>query len=88
VPDLRARHKEDGWSYDFVVGPSLWENACARRHSSVAFRTKYENRYNHRRTHSSLGYRGPAQFVASCGLTRAGEAFRKEPESVIAFSSG
>jgi hypothetical protein len=36
----------------------------------------------------SLGYRTPAEFVASRALARADEDFTKEPESVIAFSSG
>jgi transposase InsO family protein len=57
-------------------------------HYAVAFRTKCKNHYNHRRTHNSLGYRTPAEFVASRALARADEDFTKEPESVIALSSG
>jgi hypothetical protein len=47
---------------------------------------EYKNHHNHRRPHSSLGPRTPAEFVASCAPARADEDFTKELESVIAFS--
>jgi len=47
---------------------------------------EYRNHYNHRRPHSSLGYRTPAEFAASCEPASVDEDLTKELESVIALS--
>jgi putative transposase len=48
---------------------------------------EYRNHYNHRRPHSALGYRTPAEFAASCEPASAeDEDLTKELESVIALS--
>ena len=47
---------------------------------------EYRNYYNQERPHSALGYRTPAEFVASCEPASTGEVLTKELESVIALS--
>ncbi len=47
---------------------------------------EYRNHYNHRRPHSSLGYRTPVEFAASCEPAKADEDLMKELESVSALS--
>jgi putative transposase len=47
---------------------------------------EYRNHYNHERPHSSLCYRTPVEFAASCELSGADEDLTKELESVTALS--
>ena len=47
---------------------------------------EYRNHYNHRRPHSSLGYRTPVEFAASCEPLKADEDLMKELESVSVLS--
>jgi putative transposase len=47
---------------------------------------EYRSHYNHRRPHSSLCYRTPVEFAASCEPAKADEELMKELESVSALS--
>lgn len=54
----------------------MFEDALLRQLAAVR-----QNDYNHRRTHSSLGYRTPAAYAASLGGTAPESPASKPPES-------
>ena len=47
---------------------------------------EYREHYNHRRPHSSLSYRTPSEFAASCGAAGVDAEFAKELQSATALS--
>ena len=47
---------------------------------------EYRNHYNRERPHSSLEYRTPAEFAASCKLASTDEELTEEVESASALS--
>ena len=47
---------------------------------------EYRKHHNERRPHSSLGYRTPAEFAASCEPADVGTAFTKDLQSVTTLS--
>ena len=47
---------------------------------------EYREHHNHRRPHSALGYRTPAEFARSCGSAGVDAEFAKELQSATALS--
>lgn len=50
---------------DELLDREEFENLCDAR----AYGTRYRLEYNHRRPHSALGYRTPAEFAAGCAAS-------------------